>query len=259
MNSICLSTDQLTAALPVLGLDVVKKSVQAELRTNGKRVRFGFENNAKGFAQLAACSKSRVRQKFGRAWKPPDPTVVPLRCGSMAKAIASACLIRDESNSMLAALAIGTKPICWMPLLLPILFALICLQHGNRLLWKWRSSKPWCVGVKNSPSCCRPKRTAWKESLLMCAALWSASSIHSARRKHAWKSSSPSRSVLTSNSPAIINCSAPLKESARSLPPACLPRWHDPVKSSAPARLPLMPVWLRDANKAAPPCVATEV
>jgi transposase len=54
MNSICLSTD----SLPVLGLDVAKKSVQAELRTaGGKTVRFGFENNAKGFAQLARILK----------------------------------------------------------------------------------------------------------------------------------------------------------------------------------------------------------
>ena len=63
MNSICLSTDQLTAALPVLGLDVAKKSVQAELRTNGKRVRFGFENNAKGFAQLARMLKEQGAPK----------------------------------------------------------------------------------------------------------------------------------------------------------------------------------------------------
>jgi len=54
MNSICLSTD----SLPVLGLDVAKKSVQAELRrAGGKTVRFGFENNAKGFAQLARVLK----------------------------------------------------------------------------------------------------------------------------------------------------------------------------------------------------------
>ena len=54
MNFICLSTD----SLPVLGLDVAKKSVQAELRTaGGKTVRFGFENNAKGFAQLARILK----------------------------------------------------------------------------------------------------------------------------------------------------------------------------------------------------------
>src|SRR5213083_2031903 len=45
------------AELPVLGLDVAKASVQAELRTNGKRVRFGFANNGKGFAQLARILK----------------------------------------------------------------------------------------------------------------------------------------------------------------------------------------------------------
>jgi transposase len=57
MNCICLSPDQITAALPVLGLDVAKRSVQAELRTSGKRVRFGFANNTKGFAQLACLLK----------------------------------------------------------------------------------------------------------------------------------------------------------------------------------------------------------
>ena len=58
MNSNCLSTDQLTAAVPVLGLDVAKASVQAELRTaRGNNVRFGFANNAKGFAQLARILK----------------------------------------------------------------------------------------------------------------------------------------------------------------------------------------------------------
>ncbi len=51
MNSICLSTEQVI--LPVLGLDVAKKSIQAELRIAGKNVRFGFANNPKGFAQLA--------------------------------------------------------------------------------------------------------------------------------------------------------------------------------------------------------------
>jgi transposase len=57
MNSICLSTDHVAAALPVLGLDVAKASVQAQLRTNGNKVRFGFANNAKGFAQLARVLK----------------------------------------------------------------------------------------------------------------------------------------------------------------------------------------------------------
>jgi transposase len=57
MNSICLSTDRVTATLPVLGLDVAKKSVQAELRSSGNKVRFSFVNNAKGFAQLARILK----------------------------------------------------------------------------------------------------------------------------------------------------------------------------------------------------------
>jgi hypothetical protein len=41
MNSI--STDQVT--LPVLGLDVAKNSVQAELRMASNKLRFGFANN----------------------------------------------------------------------------------------------------------------------------------------------------------------------------------------------------------------------
>src|SRR5207247_6992530 len=45
------------AALPVLGLDVAKASVQAELRSSGNKVRFGFDNNLKGFAQLAGILK----------------------------------------------------------------------------------------------------------------------------------------------------------------------------------------------------------
>ena len=57
MNSNCLSTDQVAAAVPVLGLDVAKASVQAELRSSSNKVRFGFANNAKGFAQLARILK----------------------------------------------------------------------------------------------------------------------------------------------------------------------------------------------------------
>ena len=84
MNSICLSTD----SLPVLGLDVAKKSVQAELRSSSNKVRFGFANNAKGFAQLACVLKEHnVPKVWAEAWKPPDPTAMPLRCGSMAQAI----------------------------------------------------------------------------------------------------------------------------------------------------------------------------
>jgi len=65
MNSICLSTDSLT--LPVLGLDVAKNSVQAELRVVGNKLRFGFANNAKGFAQLACILKEHsVLKAWGR-------------------------------------------------------------------------------------------------------------------------------------------------------------------------------------------------
>jgi transposase len=67
------------------------------------------------------------------------------------------------------------------------------------------------------------------------------------------------RSALTSSSPAIINCPAPSKESARSRPPSFWPKCCVPVKSSAHVRLPLMQVWFHGAKKAALPCVATEV
>jgi transposase len=63
MNSICLSPDRIADALPVLGLDVAKQSVQAELRTNHKPVRFGFANNTKGFAQLERILKGHNAQK----------------------------------------------------------------------------------------------------------------------------------------------------------------------------------------------------
>jgi transposase len=51
MKSLSLFPEPLV--LPVLGLDVAKASVQAELRTKERKVRFGFANNVKGFAQLA--------------------------------------------------------------------------------------------------------------------------------------------------------------------------------------------------------------
>jgi transposase len=107
MNSICLSTD----SLPVLGLDVAKKSVQAGLQTaGGKTVRFGFENNAKGFAQLACVLKEHN-----------VPKVCLGRLGShrtYSHALALwlhgaghrlSLLFRGESNSTLAAPAIATK------------------------------------------------------------------------------------------------------------------------------------------------------
>src|SRR5437660_9917637 len=63
MNSICSSTDRVTVAVPVLGLDVAKKSVQAELRNASKKVRFGFANKATGFAQLAHILKEHNTPK----------------------------------------------------------------------------------------------------------------------------------------------------------------------------------------------------
>ena len=63
MNSNCLSTDPAATKLSVLGLDVAKKSVQAELRKSGNKVRFGFANNAKGFAQLARLLKQHNAAK----------------------------------------------------------------------------------------------------------------------------------------------------------------------------------------------------
>ena len=73
MNSICSSTEKITTALPVLGLDVAKKSVQAQLRTNGKRVRFGFANNANGFAQLAGILKQHNVPKVWAALEATGP------------------------------------------------------------------------------------------------------------------------------------------------------------------------------------------
>jgi transposase len=58
MKSICLTADRLPAGFAVLGLDVAKKSVQAELRINGQKVCFGFENNTRGFAQLSGVLQS---------------------------------------------------------------------------------------------------------------------------------------------------------------------------------------------------------
>jgi len=65
MNSICLSTERVAvvAALPVLGLDVAKKSVRAELRTTGNKVRFGFDNSARGFTQLLRILQQHDAQK----------------------------------------------------------------------------------------------------------------------------------------------------------------------------------------------------
>jgi transposase len=87
MNS--SSTDQLAAALPVLGLDVAKATVQAELQTNGNKMRFVFSNNAKGFAQLARILKECKVAKVWAGLEASGPTAMRWRCGSMARNIGS--------------------------------------------------------------------------------------------------------------------------------------------------------------------------
>jgi transposase len=53
MNSFSVSSDPVRFIFCLLGLDVAKKSVQAELRlVEGKKLRFSFANNGKGFARL---------------------------------------------------------------------------------------------------------------------------------------------------------------------------------------------------------------
>jgi transposase len=59
----CLSTHHEAARLPLLGLDVAKKSVQAELRISGKKVRFAFANTPEGLAQLGRILKEHNAQK----------------------------------------------------------------------------------------------------------------------------------------------------------------------------------------------------
>ena len=64
MNSNSLSTDYAALGLPVLGLDVAKASVQAELRTKERKVRFSFANNAKGFAPLGCVLEQQGASKL---------------------------------------------------------------------------------------------------------------------------------------------------------------------------------------------------
>jgi hypothetical protein len=85
MNSLCKSAEILV--LPVLGLDVAKKSVQAELRIKERKVRFGFGNNAKGFAQLARLLKEHKVQEVWAGLEATGPTARLLRCGCMLKLI----------------------------------------------------------------------------------------------------------------------------------------------------------------------------
>jgi hypothetical protein len=72
MNSLCSCINEVAAKLPVLGLDVAKKSVQAELRTSAHKMRFCFANSTKGFAQLAHILKQhnvpKVWAGLGSHW-----------------------------------------------------------------------------------------------------------------------------------------------------------------------------------------------
>ena len=121
MNSICLSTD----SLPVLGLDVAKKSVQAELRTaGGKTVRFGFENNAKGFAQLARILKEHNVPKVWAGLEATGPYSHALALWLHGAGHRVSLLNPRRVKQYARSAAIATKPIGWMLPLLPILFAL---------------------------------------------------------------------------------------------------------------------------------------
>jgi len=171
MNSICLSPDRIADALPVLGLDVAKQSVQAELRTNGKPVRFGFANNVKGFAQLEHILKEHNAPEVWAALEATGPYSHALALWLHGQGHRVSLLNPRRVKQYARRPAIAIKPICWMRPSSPILFALMSLQHGNRPSRKWRNCRPWYVAAKSSLSCCREKRTAWKGWLLMCAPL----------------------------------------------------------------------------------------
>jgi len=87
MNS--SSTDQVAAAVPVLGLEVGKASVQAELRTMATKCALALLTMPKALLSWPAFLKSAKQQRLGRAWKPPDPTAMRWHCDSMARNIAS--------------------------------------------------------------------------------------------------------------------------------------------------------------------------
>ncbi len=163
MNSICLSTDQLTAALPVLGLDVAKKSVQAELRTNGKRVRFGFENNAKGFAQLARTLKEQGAPKVWAGLEATGPYSHALalwlnsqghrvRLLNPRRVRQYACSAGNRNKTdlldatIIADFVCALKPAPWQPPTREVAQLQALVRRREEL----------------SPSCCRRKRIAWK-------------------------------------------------------------------------------------------------
>jgi transposase len=171
MNSICSSTEKITAALPVLGLDVAKKSVQAELRNSSNKVRFGFANNAKGFAQLARILKEHDVPKVWAGLEASGPYSQALALWLYAqghrvsllnprrvKHYARSAGNRNKTDlldaAVIADFVCAHQPVAWQPPTLEV--------AQLQALVRRRES---------SPSCCRRKRTAWKESLPMCAPL----------------------------------------------------------------------------------------
>ncbi len=142
MNSNCLSTDHVAIALPVLGLDIAKASVQAELRTNGNKVRFGFDNNAKGFAQLARILKEHNVPKIWAGleatgayshalalWLHGQGHRVSLLNPRRVKYYARSAGNRNKTDlldaAVIADFVCALKPAAWQP-----------------PLWKWRTPGP---------------------------------------------------------------------------------------------------------------------
>jgi transposase len=166
MNSICISTDELL--LPVLGLDIAKASVQAELRIKGRKVRFGFANNAKGFAQLARILRAAGRaQDFGQAWKPPDPTARRLRCGCILKAIQVSLLnprrVKQYAQSagrrnktdrldaaILADFVCAMKPALWQPPTLEVAQLQALVRRREELCVMLQAEKNRLEGVASN-------------------------------------------------------------------------------------------------------------
>ena len=168
MNSICLSTD----SLPVLGLDVAKKSVQAELRrAGGKTVRFGFENNAKGFAQLACVLKEHNVPKVWARLEATGPyshalalwlhgaghrlsLLNPRRVKQYARSAGN----RNKTDLMDAAIiadfVCALKPATWQPPMLEVAQLQALVRRREELSLMLQAEK-----------------TAWKVSLPMCPAL----------------------------------------------------------------------------------------
>lgn len=132
MNSICLSADQVAVLLPVLGLDVAKASVQAELRIKERKVRLGFANNAKGFEKLARVLEQQDAPKLWAGLEATGPYSqglalwlhaqghrVSLLNPRRVKQYAQSAGQRNKTDQLDAALIAdficAMKPACWQP------------------------------------------------------------------------------------------------------------------------------------------------